>query len=418
MREENGDTPQNSADAGPDTDEASEQARLRGWLAEVANAAAADAGAPILLLGEYLDILADAALSGRRPRDQELTAVRRLGARAAEQGVDANQAVDLYLSAAWRLWQGIPSILRSPRERETIRAAAEAVLRVIADAVEALVEGHQAARRQMIRHEESARREFVDDLLRGDTDVSRLVQRAEPFGLDLGRHHGVLLAAPLASMARIDEAAIVMERAIVDRFGDRDVLVATKDAMVVMLVPGGASDVASARHVLDPAEFMHGRLVRHDGQGRWRVAAGRPYPGAYGIARSYEEAREALRLADRLHLDEDVLRSGDLLAYRVLGRDQDALVDLVQDLLEPLLHARGGAEPLLETLHAYFTSGTTATEAARRLHVSVRTVTYRLARIAELTGHNPANPTEHLGFHMAVVGARLLDWPTTPLPNH
>ena len=55
MREENGATPQNSADAGPDTDEASEQTRLRGWLAEVANAAAADAGAPILLLGEYLD---------------------------------------------------------------------------------------------------------------------------------------------------------------------------------------------------------------------------------------------------------------------------------------------------------------------------------------------------------------------------
>jgi len=418
MREEKGDAAHRSAPAGPENDETPEQTRLREWLAQVANAAAEDAGAPILLLGEYLDILADAALTGRRPRDQELTAVRRLGARAAEQGVDANQAVDLYLSAAWRLWQGIPSILRSPREREKIRAAAEAVLRVIADAVEALVEGHQAARRQMIRHEESARREFIDDLLRGDTDVSRLVQRAEPFGLDLVRHHCVLLAAPPEGGARIDEAALAMERAIVERFGDRDVLIATKDAMVVILVPGRTRAVDPASHVLDPAEFVHGRLVRHDGQAHWRVAAGRPYPGAYGIARSYEEAREALQLADRLHLDEDVLRSGDLLAYRVLGRDQDALGDLVQDLLEPLLDARGGAEPLLETLHAYFGAGTTATEAARRLHVSVRTVTYRLARIAELTGHNPANPTEHLGFHMAVVGARLLNWPAAPLPTH
>ena len=76
-------------------------------------------------------------------------------------------------------------ILRTPREREKVRGAAEAVLRVINDAVEVLVEGHQAARRQMIRQEESARREFVDDLLRGDADVSRLVERAEPFGLDL-----------------------------------------------------------------------------------------------------------------------------------------------------------------------------------------------------------------------------------------
>ena len=63
------------------------------WLAVVARTAAADAEALIELLGEYLNILADAALSGRRPEKRELAAVRRLGQRAAEQGVDANQAV-------------------------------------------------------------------------------------------------------------------------------------------------------------------------------------------------------------------------------------------------------------------------------------------------------------------------------------
>ena len=109
---------------------------------------------------------------------------------------------------------------------------------MINDAVEVLVEGHQAARRQMIRLEESARREFVDDLLRGDTDVARLVERAEPFGLDLGRNHQVLLAASVESSTRMDRVAVVMERVIVDRFGDRDVLVATKDDLLVMLIPG------------------------------------------------------------------------------------------------------------------------------------------------------------------------------------
>src|SRR5215217_2858204 len=95
------------------------------WLAVVARTAAADANTPIELLGEYLRILANAALSGRRPKKRELESVRRLGRRAAEQGVDANQAVDLYLSAAWRLWQEIPTIVRS-RDREKVRAAAEA----------------------------------------------------------------------------------------------------------------------------------------------------------------------------------------------------------------------------------------------------------------------------------------------------
>ena len=386
------------------------------WLAVVARTAAADADAPIELLGEYLNILADAALSGRRPKKQELAVVRRLGRRAAEQGVDANRAVDLYLSAAWRLWQEIPMIVRS-RDREKVRAAAEAVLRVINDAVEVLVEGHQAARRQMIRQEESARREFVDDLLRGDTDVSRLVERAEPFGLDLGRSHQVLLAAPVRSPASIDRAVMVMEQAIVERFGDRDVLIASKDDLLVMLIPGELRNVVSGTDASDPVGFAHSRLrqsARHD---RWQLAAGRPYPGAYGIARSYEEAREAIMLARRLHLDDDVVQARDLLLFRVLGRDQAALVDLIHGVLEPLTRSRGGAEPLLKTLDTYFATGAVATETARRLHMSVRTVTYRLAKVKALTGSDPADPSQRLPLHMAVVGARLLDWPASDLPR-
>ena len=147
------------------------------------------------------------------------------------------------------------------------------------------------------------------------------------------------------------------------------------------------------------------------------MAAGRPFPGAYGIARSYEEAREALLLARRLHQDQSVISVRDLLVYRVLGRDQAALVDLVHTLLNPLTGARGGADPLLQTLDTFFATGGVATETARRLHLSVRSVTYRLARVHTLTGHDPADPTQRLALHMAVVGARLLGWPTTDLPR-
>ena len=393
------------------------------WVSVVARAAAAEAGAPVELLGEYLVILAEAALSGRRPHQAELAAVRRLGQRAAEQGVDANRAVDLYLTAAWRLWREIPMVVRT-RDRDEVREAAGAVLRVVNDAVEVLVEGHQAARRQMIRQEESSRRELIDDLLRGDADVSRLVQRAEPFGLDLGRAHQVLLAAPVAEAGRLERAAFALERAVVDRFGDRDVLVAIKDELLVVLIPAEVANHPGGPDDFDPASFTHAQLVAQTRLGRqataarWQVAAGRPYPGAYGVARSYEEAREALLLARRLHLDPaEAVQSRDLLAYRVLGRDQAALVDLVQTLLQPLSLSRGGAEPLLQTLETYFATGAVATETARRLHMSVRTVTYRLARVKALTGRDPADPAHRLALQMAVVGARLLDWPAHDLPT-
>src|SRR3954452_21412637 len=121
------------------------------WLAAVASSAAASSRVSVDLLGEYLPLLADAAINGRRPQDWELEAARNLARRAAEQGIGAGQTAQLYLSAAWRLWRQLPVVVRS-RHPEKVRAAAEAVLRVLDDAVAALIEGHQVARREMIRH--------------------------------------------------------------------------------------------------------------------------------------------------------------------------------------------------------------------------------------------------------------------------
>ncbi|MDP5181949.1 helix-turn-helix domain-containing protein [Blastococcus sp. BMG 814] len=368
------------------------------------------------LLGEYLPMLADAAINGRRPDAWELDAVRESGRRAAAQGVGARRAVDLYLSAAWRLWRQLPVVVRSS-DPEKVRAAAEAVLRVLDDAVGVLVDGHQAERREMIRREESVRAEFVDDLLRGDADVSRMVERAQLFGIDLGKPHHVALVAPRDPGGGIDRAATALERAVVDRFGDREVLVAMKDGRVVVVVPSAATPAGAAARGTDVGVLLQQDLRRLRIPGRWRVAAGRAFPGVWGVPRSYEEAREALALADRLAVEDDVVHARDLLVYRVLGRDQAAIVDLIRDVLGPLEQVRGGAQVLLETLHAYFDAGDVATEAARRLHVSVRTVTYRLARVAQLTGHSVASPDQRFALQSAVLGARLLGWPVRPLPT-
>jgi sugar diacid utilization regulator len=143
---------------------------------------------------------------------------------------------------------------------------------------------------------------------------------------------------------------------------------------------------------------------------------GRPYPGPSGVVRSYEEAAEALDVAERLGLPEPVASAADLLVYQVLLRDRTAITDLVRTVLMPLGTARGGAGPLLATLAAYFARGGVAAAAARDLHLSVRAVTYRLARVRDLTGRDPGLPADALTLQVAVIGARLLDWPATPLP--
>ena len=307
-------------------------------------------------------------------------------------------------------------VIRS-RDSEAVRVAAAAVLHVVDQAVASLAEGYTDARRQMVRWEETLRREFIEDLLRGDADVGRLVERAEPFGLDMSRPHQVALAAPTGLLNDAESAISPLEHAVVHWAGDRDVVVATKDSLVVAITPAD-TDVPGRRTGPDTlGDLMLAELRRSPRGLPWRVTVGRPYPGSYGIARSYEEAREGLTMAVRLHLDTPLIQAEQLLVYRVLLRDQPAIIDLVHSVLGQLVHSRGGAEPLLATLDAYFTTGCVTTETARRLHLSVRAVTYRLHRIKTLTGYDPTDPAQRFTINAAVLGAKLLGWPEHDLTS-
>src|SRR3954465_1983586 len=171
------DSAQRGAGRRPATPEAGDA-----WLLDVAEGASRDAGGvPVELLGDYLPLLADAATHGRRAKRGELDAVALLGRRAAEQGISAGRVVQLYLSAARRLWQDLPMVVRS-RDREAVRAAATAVLHVVDEAVATLAEGYAVARRDLVRREVTLRRELIDDLLRGDSDLGALVERASRSG--------------------------------------------------------------------------------------------------------------------------------------------------------------------------------------------------------------------------------------------
>ncbi len=194
-----------------------------------------------------------------------------------------------------------------------------------------------------------------------------------------------------------------VEAEVQHRFGSHDVLVATKAGLLICVVPANDGDV-----VRKLSRMLH-RL------GAGRVGVGRPHTGTTGVARSYQEATEALDLAGRLRLDDPVVEAASLLVYRVLLRDRGAIAELVDGVLGPLQHARGGAAPLLDTLAAYFQTGGIAVQAAQHLHIGVRTVTYRLERVRALTGYAATNPAHRFTLETAVLGARLLDWPATPL---
>jgi hypothetical protein len=155
-----------------------------GDWADIGAAAAEEAGGPVPaasrppgpeLLGGFLPALARACTTGHRFDRRALAGFRTLGARAADEAVPLRALIDLYLSAAWRAWRHLPAV--SGDDPEAVRLAGEIVLHAIDDAVAAVADGYEAARRGWLQLEESNRREFVDDLLGGTGDPAEMVAR-------------------------------------------------------------------------------------------------------------------------------------------------------------------------------------------------------------------------------------------------
>lgn len=382
-------------------------------LGAITRAASREAGGvPAELLADYLSAVLDAASTGRRLTSAELAGYGRSGERAAESGVALRGLVDLFLSATWRLWRELPDAGGSV----ALRAAGLAVLRAADDAVAAAAEGFEWAHLSIARREEAERLEFFDDLLSGRGGLPDLMARGERLGLRLAGPHQVVLGgyAPGAGLAR--PLGLEIDRLVGDAAAPSPSLTVTRGGRVVVMT--GVTDGGEAGRIAVALAgiLRRGNPARAQGEQQpWRVAVGRPYPGPSGVLRSYDEASDALDVAQRLGLPEPVVDAADLLVYQVLLRDRAAITDLVGELLMPLAGARGGAGPLLATLEAYYACGGVAAQAARRLHLSVRAVTYRLARIRDLTGSDPGDPAQALALQVAVIGARLLDWPAAPL---
>lgn len=387
-------------------------------LPQVAAAAAKDAGGlDPGLLGDFLEVVVAAVAAGHRLTRAQSRRYQAVGQDAARRGVALRALLDLYLSAAWRLWRHLPAVA-AQTDPAAVVTAGEVMLRAVDDAAAALAEGFQLARRTLVRSQESARREFIDELLAGRADVAGLLQRAAGFGLDLTGPHAVAVVRSDRAFAEGTALNATVERAVLGSKGDAEALVTSKEGLLVVVFAcpdQRAADHVTARlaAVLGPGPDASDRveLQRRAGVGRWQIGLGRAKPGAEGVLSSYQEAREALDLARRLALEAPVVKAADLLVYRVLLRDRAAMAELVDALLTPLLTARGGVLPLLDTLSAYFASGGNATVTARHLHLSVRAVTYRLQRVADLTGHDPNRADQAFALQAAVLGARLLSWP-------
>lgn len=135
--------------------------------------------------------------------------------------------------------------------------------------------------------------------------------------------------------------------------------------------------------------------LRTRAEDRTRYAVGEPARGISGFRASHEQALAAHRVSR--HLPQLVTRYDDVALEAALLHDLRAARHFVDRELGPLSASDARNRLLLETLGSYLRSGLNAAGTAAVLHVSDRTIAYRIHGIEETLGRSVLSRSSELG---------------------
>jgi sugar diacid utilization regulator len=209
--------------------------------------------------------------------------------------------------------------------------------------------------------------------------VDELVTRARRLGADLTRGAGALCVRALPGQDEQVLAVIAQEfpGALAARRGDQI-------EALLPLQPEGTREAAAVA-----ARRVARRLRRRAPIG---TAPFEPDPAR--LQRALRVAELGLALAEREGLEPaDQLSGSWRLLLGVAARNAGELQALVDSTVGPALALeRHASSDLLDTLRAYLDRGANTKSTAAAVHAHRHTVAARLARIRELTGHDPYTP--------------------------
>jgi carbohydrate diacid regulator len=291
-------------------------------------------------------------------------------------------------------------------------ASGEPISPRLAQVLAELVIAHAAVVDQLPNQYE-LKNKFLHDLLHGSSDSeATLYRQAQIFGMDLSYPRVVILidAADYilgpTRAGELDSAEAGMHRraqhvigSIVDFFelptdticahiGNGEVAVLKAVNRITWIDQADEADFRSSPTWANLSALKHAgnallRRLRRDTRAAITVGIGRYHPGLPGLARSYQDARAALSLGQRFHGRNRVHSLNELGVAAFIGvSDERTKIDLARYLLSPLDH-----EPeLIGTLQAFLSNNCCPSATSRELSVHRNTLSYRLDKIANLTG--------------------------------
>jgi len=266
--------------------------------------------------------------------------------------------------------------------------------------------------------ERRLRGDLVEEVLAGGLEAEeaeRIARQAERLGHRVPHRAWVLVVEPDDDAS---EAALAVP-------GRQDSLDAALSGLIRSRMPGALTLVRSASAVflvpddvapdLKAAETLAGQVLAAAAPvmkpGSASVGVGNLAESVAELARSYVEARQALRLTRRAGGRGHVSSYRSLGAFRLLLEVQspDALRRFVDELLGPLVeYAQSRDTPLVETLEALSAARWVRRAAARQLGIHINSMSYRVERIEALTGLSLDDPETRVAISIALRARAML----------
>lgn len=329
--------------------------------------------------------------SGQAPSEVVARSLAGVGADRAAQGIPLGDLLQGFRISARC---ASATLLEAAREDDLDGTAALWVMQALfgwMDVVSNLAAAdYSSAQARLLNRADEAHRSFLIDLLLGAATGESAATRAADVGWDAAADYAVAVLgyqdgrSPSGVEDRIGRALV---RSWTINIGGR----------LAVLVP--APDRASA----DAALAAIASVTSDAG---WRCGSSRPRSGLVGLRRAYREALEALSIA--LATGATFVHWDDVVLDRVLLQDHDLLAELVERTVGPLIRydAEHNAE-LLHTLAVWSEHDASPTHAAEALHTHPQTIRYRLSRIGEITGWDPASSDGRLHLLVGLRCAQL-----------
>ena len=308
--------------------------------------------------------------------------------RSGHQRHQVGGAVDMRVAFSHDVVDGSVLLLqpRDPRHRAIARMAVER----LATGINVMLDRAEADRPRG-----SARTALLNRLLRDDRSLSTEERRTAEGRLGLPPNARYRVAVLAGARGSADFARHFSSLGTATHAGD---VQAGQAYIIEMADPGSSSSAVLKRLAGDTA----GRSVSVGVSGE--IIGPSDLPGAA------QQAIDALERA-KVARGTPVAVYDDPLALGIRGlllrlRDDPALQEFVAAVLGDLPgEDRRGV--LAETLEVYVECGGAQSETAERLGIHRNTLSYRLRKIADLTGSDPGSPEGRLALHLALIARRL-----------